>query len=63
MDNDYGCDPVGDGTYRMVPSGDIVDKIERDKRLGAEKTSHRKESLIGAYNSYQVQIMQGGKLK
>lgn len=21
---DYGCDPVGDGTFRMVPSGDVV---------------------------------------
>ena len=31
---DYGCDPIGDGTFRMVPSGDIVDKIERDRRLG-----------------------------
>ena len=31
---DYGCDPVGDGTFRMVPSGDIVDAAERDRRLG-----------------------------
>jgi hypothetical protein len=30
---DYGCDPVGDGTFKMVPSGDIVDKEERDRRL------------------------------
>lgn len=30
---DYGCDPIGDGTFRMVPSGDIVDLIERNKRL------------------------------
>lgn len=31
---DYGSDPVGDGTFRMVPSGDIVDYAERCKRLG-----------------------------
>lgn len=31
---DYGCDPIGDGTFRMVPSGDIVDYAERCKRLG-----------------------------
>lgn len=31
---DYGADPVGDGTFRMVPSGDIVDYAERCKRLG-----------------------------
>ena len=22
--DDYGCDPLGDGTFRMVPSGDVV---------------------------------------
>lgn len=31
---DYGCDPIGDGTYRMVPSGDIVDYDEMRRRLG-----------------------------
>lgn len=30
---DYGCDPIGDGTFRMVPSGDVVDFAERCKRL------------------------------
>jgi hypothetical protein len=30
---DYGCDPLGDGNFRMVPSGDIVDSAERDRRL------------------------------
>lgn len=30
---DYGSDPVGDGTFRMVPSGDVVDAAERDRRL------------------------------
>lgn len=30
---DYGADPLGDGTFRMVPSGDIVDWAERCKRL------------------------------
>lgn len=30
---DYGSDPVGDGTFRMVPSGDIVDLAERNRRL------------------------------
>jgi hypothetical protein len=30
---DYGSDPIGDGTFRMVPSGDIVNSEERDKRL------------------------------
>ena len=26
---DYGCDPIGDGSFRMVPSGDIVDLAEQ----------------------------------
>jgi hypothetical protein len=30
---DYGADPIGDGTFRMVPSGDIVSYEERCKRL------------------------------
>ena len=31
---DHGCDPVGDGTFRMVPSGDIVSLEEMRHRLG-----------------------------
>lgn len=30
---DYGADPIGDGTFRMIPSGDIVSLDERNKRL------------------------------
>ena len=30
---DWGCDPIGDGAFRMVPSGDIVDFDERNRRL------------------------------
>jgi hypothetical protein len=30
---DYGADPIGDGTFRMVPSGDVVDFAERNARL------------------------------
>ncbi len=33
---DYGCDPLGDGKFRMVPSGDIVDLGERNRRLHAK---------------------------
>lgn len=31
---DYGADPIGDGSFRMVPSGDVVDYAERCRRLG-----------------------------
>lgn len=30
---DSGADPLGDGKFRMVPSGDIVDYEERTRRL------------------------------
>jgi hypothetical protein len=30
---DYGADPLGDGKFKMVPSGDIVDFEERCRRL------------------------------
>ena len=31
---DYGADPLGDGMFRMVPSGDVLDFAERQRRLG-----------------------------
>ena len=31
---DHGADPLPDGSFRMVPSGDIVDLTERNRRLG-----------------------------
>lgn len=34
---DYGADPLGDGTFRMVPSGDVVDLAERTRRLAGRK--------------------------
>lgn len=33
---DYGADPVGDGTFKMVPSGDIVSSEERNRRLNTK---------------------------
>ena len=31
---DYGCDPIGNGKFKMVPSGDIVNIDEMRNRLG-----------------------------
>ncbi len=36
---DYGADPLGDGRFRMVPSGDIVDFAERMRRLPGRQTA------------------------
>lgn len=30
---DYGADPIGDGMFRMVPSGAVVGLEERNRRL------------------------------
>ena len=32
-DGDYGSDPLGDGLFKMIPTGDIVDTDERNSRL------------------------------
>lgn len=58
---DYGCDPVGDGTFRMVPSGEVVDKTEKDKRLKAFKKDVRNDCLGLSWE--QIEKAQGGKLK
>ena len=60
---DYGSDPLGDGKFRMVPSGDIVDFEERNKRLPPLDMNDRPKLLIGALTARQVELMQGGKLK
>ncbi len=59
---DTGADPVGDGTFKMYPSGDIVDFDERNKRLPPVDMETRPEMLIGAKTAQQVDLMQGGKL-
>ena len=30
---DYGCRPIGVDQFIMIPSGDVVDKKERDRRF------------------------------
>ena len=35
---DTGCDPLKDGTFKMYPSGDIVDYKERCCRLNGDIT-------------------------
>ncbi len=45
--NDYGCDPLPDGTFKMVPSGDIVSKSEKEQRLNKVNT------LIFIHNGHQ----------
>jgi len=62
MMRDYGADPMGDGKYRMVPSGDIVDFEERIRRLPLVDMGVRDVHLIGTLTADDVERMQGGKL-
>jgi len=38
-EGDYGCDPLPDGRFRMVPSGDVVDAAEKERRLARYRRS------------------------
>lgn len=60
MKSDYGADPIGDGKFRMVPSGDIVDRAERDRRL-VKKKSPVNDCLGLSWD--EIERRQGGKLK
>ncbi len=33
LGHDHGADPRDDGSFQMIPSGDIVDLAERNRRL------------------------------
>jgi len=54
---DYGCDPLPDGKFRMVPSGDIVDFEERNRRL--PKVEHTPNDCFGM-SWEQIAMKQGG---
>jgi hypothetical protein len=61
---DYGFDPLGNGLYRMVPSGDIVTAEERNRRIPpVDMGAKRAPALIGTLTAEQVQAKQGGKLR
>ena len=55
---DYGCDPLGDGRFKMVPSGDIVDFEERNRRLARKGEPEKPDCLCMTWE--QLAIKQGG---
>ncbi len=61
MTQDYGADPVGNGKYRMVPSGDIVDMNERNNRLYPVKRHVQNDCFGLSWD--EIERKQGGKLK
>ena len=61
MERDYGCDPLGDGKFKMVPSGDIVDYDEKCKRLKYLQRNHKNDCFGLSWE--QIEKMQKGKIK
>lgn len=58
---DYGSDPLGNGLFRMVPSGDEVNLQERNRRLQYQKRREVRNDCLGM--SWEViEAKQGGKL-
>jgi hypothetical protein len=55
---DYGADPLGNGKFKMVPSGDIVDYEERMRRL-PRKGGESPDGVFGK-SWGQIAQMQGG---
>jgi len=60
---DYGADPIGNGLFRMIPSGDIVSFKERMKRLPPVDMNNKPDFLIGSLTAQQVKIKQSRNLK
>jgi len=58
---DTGADPLPDGTFRMYPSGDVVNFEERNRRLPLNNTRVTNDCLNRSWA--QIEQMQGGKLK
>jgi hypothetical protein len=60
IQSDYGADPIGDGTFRLIPSGRIVNREERDRILKSTREVHN--NCFGLSWS-EIERKQGGKLR
>lgn len=58
---DTGADPLGDGNFKMYPSGDIVDFAERCRRLPSKGMTNAAEPLIFGYTWEQIKNKQQKK--
>ena len=58
---DHGCDPLGNGMFKMVPSGDIVTREEKEARL--VRFNSRPAPEIFGMTWDELEKKQGGKLK
>lgn len=58
---DYGCNPLGNGKFQMIPSGDIVDAAEKETRLAPLRNKTERPIFGMSWN--ELEKKQGGKLK
>jgi hypothetical protein len=58
-----GSDPIGNGKFKMYPSGDIVDFEERNNRLPETPKDFDEPRVFGAYSRSCLERMQGGRLR
>ncbi len=61
MNKDYGADPLGNGMFRMVPSGDVVDAAEKERRLAGNRRNVKNDCFGLSWE--QIEAKQGGRLK
>ena len=54
---DYGSDPLGGGKFKMIPSGDIVDLAERNRRLASKDAN---PDLINMYKQKFEEAIDNG---
>jgi hypothetical protein len=59
---DYGADPLGDGKFRMVPSGDIVDFEERQRRL-RKASEHEAYLAVHPHMTASERYVNGQRIK
>ena len=62
MEQDYGCDPLPDGKFQMVPSGKIVSASEKEAILECTRPLPTSNDCLGL-SWDEIERMQGGKLK
>lgn len=55
---DRGCDPLGNGMFKMWPSGDVVDRKEKESRLSYIRQPYKNDCLGHSWE--QIAQMQGG---
>jgi hypothetical protein len=64
--NDYGSDPLGPDDagiwrWRLVPSGEVVDRAELERRLGKPDDRPQAKTYCGLPWATIMRMQQGGR--